>query len=314
MGHRITSTARIALVIALTGLTAALLGSAAAGAAPTPTTPPTRYVRDVCAALDTWLNAGTADPTAQLRNLESGEQSPKGARQQVVHIYAAAMTATDRLIATTEKVGAPRMANGQQVATDYLQTLGDLRDALIAAHHAAERTTTSNRAVLIKTLANAVRNLINTVAAIGDPLTTLNGSPTLAAAIQGDSGCANVLDFFRTAASSGLKIGDCTTQDEQQVECSQPHWGEVTLVTAYPGDATTPWPGNDAMNAFVDQACGAAFAAYVGVSEDQSPYTYGWFHPNAGSNWDGGDREIVCTVISPDNSPMTGSVKGNALS
>ena len=121
-----------------------------------------------------------------------------------------------------------------------------------------------------------------------------------------------MLAGYREANSSGLKVGDCTSSNEQKVACTQPHDGEVTLVASYPASSTDPFPGNDAIQSFVDQNCAAAFASYVGVSVDQSTYTYGWFSPLAGGDWNSGDREIVCTVTNGDNTPKTGSIKAQA--
>jgi hypothetical protein len=95
-----------------------------------------------------------------------------------------------------------------------------------------------------------------------------------------------------------------------KVDCAQPHDAEVTLVTSYPAGSTAPYPGNDALNAFVDQTCEAAFTSYVGVPFDESTYTYASFYPNPGADWNGGDREVVCTVTNEDSTPLTGSLKG----
>ena len=95
-----------------------------------------------------------------------------------------------------------------------------------------------------------------------------------------------------------------------KVDCAQPHDAEVTLVTSYPAGSTAPYPGNDSLNAFVDQTCEAAFTSYVGVPFDESTYTYASFYPNPGADWNGGDREVVCTVTNEDSTPLTGSLKG----
>jgi hypothetical protein len=227
-----------------------------------------------------------------------------------VALLASEVKATETLITATKAIGTPRVPNGQQVVTDYLQTLGDARDALSAAHSAAARVPITNKTVLAAALTTMDSNLSGQFQAIGDPLSVLNTDQTLASAIQADPGCATVLDFYKPATTSGLNVGDCTDANETKVDCTKPHSEEVTLVTSYPASSTAPFPGNDAMTAFVDQNCNAAFTTYMGVTTDQSKYTYGWFSPNAGTDWNGGDREIVCTVDSQDNSPITGSVKG----
>jgi hypothetical protein len=185
-------------------------------------------VHGVCAALYLWANAGRNDPSVPLTSLQSGIASPETARQQIVQIYAAATSATNQLISATKKIGTPQIAHGRQVAADYLQTLGDIRHAVIAAHRATEHTDINDRAALIEGLTAAVQDLRISAAAIGNPLTTLNESPTLVTAMQADSGCATASSFFRTATSSSLQVEGCTTQDEHPVDCSQAHWGEVT--------------------------------------------------------------------------------------
>ena len=222
------------------------------------------------------------------------------------------MKATDTLIATTKAIGVLRLPNGQQLATDYLQTLGDARAAYSTAQVAALHATIANKTVLAKAVDAADGKLLTALISIGNPLSALNADATLAAAVQGDAGSATVMDFYRPATTSGLSVGDCTNDTEQPVSCSQPHWGEVTLVTSYPADSTAPWPGNDVMSAFTNQTCDAAFGTYVGVPLEQSEYNAGWFSPNPGTDWNGGDREVVCTVISGDtNGSITGSLKGS---
>ena len=303
---------RLAMIVLTMGLLCAVTlvqGAVAAGAATTETTP-TRYAREVCLALNAWSDKATSDISGSLKDLQSGKRSPKNARQQVVHIYTAARTATDQLIAVTKKIGAPRMANGQQTATDYLQTLGDVSAAYSTASQNAARATTSDKATLTTALTTIDDTLNARLTAIDDPLKTLNESPTLTTAVQSDAGCATVLESYKSATTSGLSVGDCVTGSEQTVACGQSHDGEVTLVTSYPADSAAPYPGNDAMNAFVDQTCGTAFAQYVGVPVDQSKYNYSWYSPDPGSDWNSGDREVVCLASNADNSPLTGTVKG----
>jgi Septum formation len=291
----------------LSGMTP-LLG--VADAAESPTTTPSRFVRQVCAALNTWDDKANTDNTSPEKVLTANKKSMKSTRQAVVTVLASDLKATDTLIAATKALGTPRVPDGQRVATDYLQTLGDARDALSAAHSAAARMPIANRAVLTAALTTMDNNLVGQFQAIGNPLSVLNTDQTLAAAIQADPGCATVLQFYKSATTSGLEVGDCITSSETKVDCTKPHDGEVTLVTSYVADSTAPYPGNDALNAFVDQTCNAAFTSYVGVPFDESMHTYGYYYPNPGADWDGGDREIVCTVTNEDNTPLTGSLKG----
>ena len=268
---------------------------------------PSRYVSHVCAALNTWDDKSNGDVSAPLKNVQATKQSLVNTRAQVVKIYAAETTATDRLIATTKAIGAPRMSNGNPVATNYLQTLNHARSVLSGAEHTAGSAPITSKAALT----NAITTIDDKIV-IDDPLDTLNKSSTLAAAIQADAGCGTVLDFYRPATTSGLLVGDCTDSKEQKVGCTQPHTDEVTLVTSYPGGPTARWPGNDVMSAFATQTCNTAFTSYVGIAVDQSKNTMAYFSPEPGSDWNGGDREIVCTVENADSSPQTGTLKGSA--
>jgi hypothetical protein len=280
-----------------------------AGAADATTTP-TRYVRQVCAALNNWNNTSD-DDSALLKALNSDKKSPRSARQAIAALYAVNAKATDQLITATEAIGIPRLANGQQLASDYVKTLGDIRAVYTTAQKAVTHAPATNKTALANAVGAIDSNLSNQLSSIGDPLTALSTDSTLASAIQGDSGCGDVIAGYKSATSSGLKVGDCATSDEKKVACTQSHDEEVTLVTSYPASSTAPFPGNDAIQSFVDQNCAPAFSAYVGISADQSTsYTYGSFSPNSGADWNSDDREIVCTVTNQDNTPITGSVKG----
>ena len=309
MHRHLRNMAIAALTAGLLGGVAPLLGVAAATTATT--TSPARYVRLVCLALNTFDNY-SSDDSGPEKALKADKTSPESARRAIGALLASGVKATDTLVASTKAIGTPRIPNGQQTATDYLQTLGDIRDALSAGHSAAAHAPVTSKTVFVAALTKIYGNLSMQVQSIGDPLSTLNEDPTLAAAIQVDAGCATVLDFYSSATNSGLQAGDCVTADEQKVDCNKPHDGEVTQVTSYPAAATAPYPGNDALNAFADQTCAAAFTQYVGVPSEQTTRNYAYFDPSPGADWNGGDREIVCEVTNPDSTPLTGSVKGQA--
>ena len=140
----------------------------------------------------------------------------------------------------------------------------------------------------------------------------LNTDSTLASAVQADNGCGQVLAEYKSTYANQLSVGDCTNATQDKVACTQPHDSEVTLVTSYPASATAAFPGNDAIQSFVDQNCTAAFSSYVGISPDQSSHVYGWISPSPGGDWNSGDRTIVCTATNSDNTPITGSLKEQA--
>jgi hypothetical protein len=283
----------------------------AAGAATTQTAP-TRYVRGVCVALYNWEYKVSGDDTSLLSDLNASKRSPKSTRQAIAELYERQTKSTDKLIATTKAIGAPRLSDGQQLAADYLQTLGDERAAYSAAHNAVLHTPIANNTAFAAAMTPIDTSLAGAYWSIGDPLLALNADPILAAAILANPVCSSVTSTYKKPTTSSLQAGDCTAAVETKVDCSQPHSEEVTLVTSYPADSNAPYPGNDALNAFVDQTCDAAFSTYVGVTTDQSRYESSSFSPNSAADWNDGDREIVCLVDNPDNSPLTGSLKGAA--
>ena len=65
------------------------------------------------------------------------------------------------------------------------------------------------------------------------------------------------------------------------------------------------------MDREVRNGCYNSFAAYVGISYENSMYRINSFNPTAGS-WAQGDRTITCTITTDDGSRITGSLKGAA--
>jgi hypothetical protein len=275
-------------------------------------TPPSRYVSGICAAMNTWDDKTNGDVSGPLTDLNANKGSMSSARARVTSLYAAETKATDVLIAAANTKGAPRMPNGDAIAKSYLQILNGAHTAFSTAQHAAASAPITSPAVLTSAVHKIDDKLTNTLSSLGDPLAAMYKSPSLVTLIESDAGCANVLDTYRSALTSGLIVGDCTTNNETKIACTQPHTDEVTLVTSYPGGLTTPWPGNDTMDAFATPACNAAFTTYVGIAVDQSKNVMGYFSPNPGGDWNSGDREIVCTVENAHDTPQTGTLKGAA--
>jgi hypothetical protein len=269
-----------------------------------------RYVGTLCSAVNAWDDKTGIDISKQLEDLGSGRASLSSVRDRIDRIYANEAAATDHLLSSTKSV-APKAAS--KVATKYVQNLERARDAYRTAQQDAAKAPTANGASLAKSLRAIDAKLTDATSNLGDPIETLNANSTLAHAVQSEASCAPVLDAWRPPTTSGLKVGDCATNDESETSCSKPHTDEVSLVTSYPAGPTAPWPGNDVMSAFADSTCGKAFTSYMGrIPQDSTRFNYGWFNPNSGSDWNGGDREVVCTVEMADQSKSTGSAKGVA--
>lgn len=90
------------------------------------------------------------------------------------------------------------------------------------------------------------------------------------------------------------------------IPCDQPHDNEVYALIDYPGGPDAPFPGDDALGAFVDDECLVAFEEYVGGDYFSSNLDFADLRPTSGS-WAQGDREIVCFLYHLDLRPLTGS-------
>jgi hypothetical protein len=135
---------------------------------------------------------------------------------------------------------------------------------------------------------------------------------------------------FATASSSGepgppappatLAVGDCfntdrfapgTSIDLQSVHlvaCTDAHHHEVYAVARHPARAGTPYPGDDAMAAFADDQCLAAYASALGVDYRKSTLDFAVVKPDTAS-WKQGERSVVCTVHDTNFAELTGSVR-----
>jgi hypothetical protein len=269
-----------------------------------------RYVSAVCSAVNTWDDKTGIDVSKQLEDLGSGRASSTSVRDRVERIYAGEAAATDHLLSSTKSLAPKPVSN---VATKYVQNLERARDAYRRAQQDVAKAPKASSAALAKSLRAIDAKLTDATSNLGDPIETLNANSTLAHAVQSEASRAPVLDAWRPPTTSGLKVGVCATNDESEISCSEPHTDEVSLVTSYPAGPTAPWPGNDVMSAFADSTCSQAFTNYMGRSpQDSTRFNYGWFNPNSGSDWNSGDREVVCTVEMADQSKSTGSAKGVA--
>ena len=121
----------------------------------------------------------------------------------------------------------------------------------------------------------------------------------------------------RTTSIADLRVGDCFNDESsadsdvdsvEVVDCSVPHQYEAYNNYDIPG---SDFPEGEAMDREVRNGCYNSFAAYVGISYENSMYRINSFNPTAGS-WAQGDRTITCTITTDDGSRITGSLKGAA--
>ena len=109
------------------------------------------------------------------------------------------------------------------------------------------------------------------------------------------------------AAAPALAVGDCFDTDQftpgtsidlrtvHLAVCTEAHQHEVYAVEHVPDPAGAPFPGDEAVSAFADDRCLAAFEPAIGVGYRQSSLDFAVITPNAES-WKQGERSVVCAV------------------
>jgi hypothetical protein len=106
-----------------------------------------------------------------------------------------------------------------------------------------------------------------------------------------------VVDLFDANVGDCYLDAEATAANYTVVDCAQPHDREVFALFDLPDG---PFPGEQAVADDAVAGCIEEFEAYVGIGYDESalfadqPIT-----PSEGS-WDGGDREVICLLYSPD--------------
>ena len=115
-----------------------------------------------------------------------------------------------------------------------------------------------------------------------------------------------------------LAVGDCFQDPSDQavqdgirelpvVPCDTPHDNEVFAVVTLPDGE---YPGPEQLQATAEEECVASFEGYVGVPFEQSQFS-GFPIPPSQESWEGGDRELLCTLFVPGEQ-TTGSAQGSA--
>jgi hypothetical protein len=101
-----------------------------------------------------------------------------------------------------------------------------------------------------------------------------------------------------------------------QVPCSQSHSDEVFFASSSYWPADAAYPGTQAVQDQGHAECEGQFTKYVGVLPADSVYNWTFIAPYPASDWQAGDRELVCAAYEwmPGHSngvPMTTSIKGS---
>lgn len=114
-----------------------------------------------------------------------------------------------------------------------------------------------------------------------------------------------------------VTVGDClddrpsiaVVEDQTDVvDCNEAHDAEVMAIIEVPGGDHKP--GEDDLQAYVDDACSLAFWGYVGSDPITSQYSYAAVVPDDDA-WRSGDRTVFCLVDTVNTPSGSGSVKGS---
>lgn len=112
-----------------------------------------------------------------------------------------------------------------------------------------------------------------------------------------------------------IKLGDCLSSgmdaqsvaEMDKIDCAKPHVYEV--YHAFDIDRGA-FPGDDVVDKLAEEGCTKAFAGFVGKSYDDSELHLQTLTPQADGWKEKNDREVLCLIVTEDESPRTGSAKG----
>jgi hypothetical protein len=115
-----------------------------------------------------------------------------------------------------------------------------------------------------------------------------------------------------------MQVGDCfddpregSIESVPAVPCGEPHDNEVYALPHFPAGQGEPYPSDEMLRGYADEACREGFADYVGVVPEESVFTFTGYLPGP-DTWVDGDREIVCFLYHPDLEKLEGSMRGVA--
>jgi hypothetical protein len=216
----------VAAIVAAT--TVSLVATSAPAATPTRPVTPDRWTRLACQDISTWLKArGDAETgtVEALGGLESGALKPKAAKARLARAIGQGAEATDRLVKDVKSAGTPQVNNGKQVASGYVQTLGDYRKAYAKARTALARAKTRDKQQFATTAQQVNTTLVGDLNAVGvDPVEELRAVPELAAGIT--AACGDVAAYLtakieppcQTALNTARHLADVDSQLEATSE------------------------------------------------------------------------------------------------
>ena len=305
---------RIAIAVAVVAGVVLGVGGTARAAASDRRVSADRWVRGICSAWVDYLDRVEAASVMVPDDVDTETVATTSAepdRRAAVRLQQRVVDASTAVSAAVG-VGIPDVADGRSVRNDYRATVEDYRQSDLDLLHAIERAPTSSGPAFEDALERALERSWEQWEIIGhNPIDEVRDVPALASAVDGEGSCGDVDAWFDLGYASDVTIGDCVDIDERTiVPCDEPHDGELYLQLDHPAERGVPYPGTRAIEAFGDEQCTVAFAGYVGRDYASSEYDFVYRYPDQ-PGWDANDREILCFVVNPDESPLTGTVKGS---
>ncbi len=126
---------------------------------------------------------------------------------------------------------------------------------------------------------------------------------------------AVISEVAGTTDVRALEVGVCVDLPETEVDsisrldthtCDEPHGAEVFSVGDL-GSGSDPYPGSEAVDEMIFEACAPDFDAYVGTTFDDSELVVFTIYPIE-DNWEF-DQEYVCLAEMANGEPLTESVR-----
>jgi hypothetical protein len=129
---------------------------------------------------------------------------------------------------------------------------------------------------------------------------------------------AAVVFAVGTKPSLGMKVGDCFTLDRHSsiekisaIPCELPHGSEIYAVVENPAPSDAPYPGVEAVRAYANPTCEAAYESFVGVPYDASSKLWISILTPEEPYWVIGVRMSWCSLQARDGEQTAGSARGS---
>lgn len=117
-----------------------------------------------------------------------------------------------------------------------------------------------------------------------------------------------------------VRVGDCfdvptsgNITNVNRIDCGDPHGNEVFAIFDIAGDDDAPYPGDASVRRRAQRRCtGRLFTEYVGAPfNSQTQFSATSINPTR-LTWESAinDREVICVITSPDETPLTRSAQG----